>query len=59
MSLKTKKSKHEICTMVLKFDKEKLYVYELSNGTFLYFETKQFPINSLPQNIKNQLSLIL
>lgn len=50
-----KKPKALQTTFVLKNDKEKGYIYPLSNGTFLSFQSKEFPTNQ-NQNT-NQLLL--
>lgn len=40
-------------TMVMKTEKNKNYVYPLSNGTFLEFESKEFPSGNMVQQKGN------
>jgi len=42
-----RQNKGLIPSMVHKTDKEKGYIYHLSNGDFLYFENKIFPTDKL------------
>lgn len=53
MTKKTVKNKGRFSSMVQKSDKENKFIYKLSNGSFLEFESKVFPTISNP----NQLTL--
>ncbi|WP_281638422.1 hypothetical protein [Flavobacterium marginilacus] len=46
-------------SMVIKTEKEKNYMYKLSNGTYLEFESKEFPTGNKVQQKGNPNQMTL